>query len=129
MAAFWLGKLSAQLKYGLLKVDSILIRNIRTGRVHTSLTQSRFEMMLRRTSGHSSFNWVRKSGNRCSIVLRKNKENRDKVMEVYMYPLTYNVHPSPNLTKHKITHMYKPLGDKNKHLSEVSWLLKRTIVD
>ena len=78
-----------------------------------------------------SFNWVRKSGNRCSIVLRKNKENRDKVMKVYTYSLTYmcNVLPSPYLTKHKITHMYKPLGDNNKHHSEASWLQKRTVAD
>jgi len=37
--------------------------------VQTSLTESRLEMMLSRTSGHSSFNCVRNSGSRCSTVL------------------------------------------------------------
>jgi hypothetical protein len=35
------------------------------------LTQSRLEMMFSRTSGHSSFSWLRNKGSRCSIVLRK----------------------------------------------------------
>ena len=43
----------------------------------TSLTQSRLEMMLRRTSGYSSFSWERNRGNRCSMVLEK--EQRTKV--------------------------------------------------
>ena len=34
----------------------------------TSLTQSRLEMMFNLTSGHSSFNWERNRGRRCSIV-------------------------------------------------------------
>ena len=34
----------------------------------TSLTQSRLEMMFNLTSGHSSFNWERNRGSRCSIV-------------------------------------------------------------
>ena len=37
----------------------------------TSLTQSRFEMILSLTSGHSSFSWLRNSGKRCSMVLQR----------------------------------------------------------
>ena len=39
----------------------------------TSLTQSRLEIMFSLTSGHSSFNWLRKSGSKCSMVLKINK--------------------------------------------------------
>ena len=35
----------------------------------TSLTQSRLEMMLSLTSGHSSLSWERNSGSRCVTVL------------------------------------------------------------
>ncbi len=34
----------------------------------TSLTQSKFEMILSLTSGHSSFNCDKNIGNKCSIV-------------------------------------------------------------
>ena len=37
----------------------------------TSLTQSKLEMIFNLTSGHSSFNWARNNGRRCSIVLWK----------------------------------------------------------
>ena len=37
----------------------------------TSLTQSKLEMIFNLTSGHSSFSWLRKSGSKCSIVLKK----------------------------------------------------------
>ena len=35
----------------------------------TSLTQSRLEMMLSLTSGHSSLSWLKNKGKRCSMVL------------------------------------------------------------
>jgi len=45
------------------------LQTVHIGQQRTSLTESRLEMMLRRTSGHSSFNCVRNSGSRCSMVL------------------------------------------------------------
>jgi hypothetical protein len=35
----------------------------------TSLTQSKFDIIFNRTSGHSSFNCIKNNGNKCSIVL------------------------------------------------------------
>ena len=41
----------------------------------TSLTQSKLEMMFSLTSGHSSFNWFKNKGSKCSIVLKREKWN------------------------------------------------------
>ena len=44
----------------------------------TSLTQSRLEIIFSLTSGHSSLSWFKKSGSKCSIVLKKNGKKRLK---------------------------------------------------